>query len=111
MAFGALMILSAALSLPTGATCSYDAATATVQAQMLSARTVVANAGDGRILVDGRVCATLAADATGSSSRAPSRPRPTRSSSTSDTVAWPIRPPGGARSSSRSRVPAATPWR
>lgn len=60
MAFGALMILSAALSLPAGATCSYDAGTATVQAQMLSARAVVANAGDGRILVDGRVCGTLA---------------------------------------------------
>jgi hypothetical protein len=61
MAFGALMLLSAALSLPnTGATCSYDAATATVQAQMLSTRAVVANTGDGRILVDGRVCGTLA---------------------------------------------------
>jgi hypothetical protein len=61
MAFGALMALTAALSLPTGgATCSYDAATATVQAQMLSARVVVANAGDGRILVDGRACATVA---------------------------------------------------
>jgi hypothetical protein len=60
MALGALMVLSAALSLPTGATCSYDAATATVQAQMLSARVVVANAGDGRLLVDGRVCGTLA---------------------------------------------------
>lgn len=60
MALGALMVLSAALGLPTGATCSYDAATATVQAQMASARIVVANAGDGRILVDGRVCATLA---------------------------------------------------
>jgi len=60
MAFGALVLLSAALSLPTGATCSYDGATATVQAQMLSARAVVANAGDGRILVDGRVCGTVA---------------------------------------------------
>jgi hypothetical protein len=61
MAFGALMVLTAALSLPGGvATCSHDAATATVQAQMLSARAVVANAGDGRILVDGRVCGTLA---------------------------------------------------
>ena len=60
MAVGALMLVSAALGLPTGATCSYDAATATVQAQMLSARAVVANAGDGRILVDGRVCGTLA---------------------------------------------------
>jgi hypothetical protein len=61
MAFGALMALTAALSLPTGgATCSYDAATATVQAQMLSARVVVANAGNGRILVDGRTCATVA---------------------------------------------------
>ena len=60
MAFGALMLLSAALSVPTGATCSYDAATATVQAQMLSARAVVANAGDGRILVDGRMCGMLA---------------------------------------------------
>ena len=60
MAFGALMILSAALSLPAGSTCSYDAATATVQAQMLSARTVVGTSGEGRILVDGRVCGTLA---------------------------------------------------
>jgi len=61
MAVGALMVLTAALSLPTGgATCSYDAATATVQAQMLSAHVVVANAGDGRILVDGRPCATVA---------------------------------------------------
>jgi hypothetical protein len=61
MAFGALMVLTAALGLPTGgATCSYDAATATVQAQMLSAHVVVANAGDGRILVDGRPCATVA---------------------------------------------------
>ena len=55
MALGALLVLSAALGLPAGTTCSYDAATATVQAQMVSARTVVANAGDGRILVDGRV--------------------------------------------------------
>jgi Ca2+-binding RTX toxin-like protein len=60
MALGALLALSAALGLPAGTTCSYDAATATVQAQMVSARTVVANAGDGRILVDGRVCGTLA---------------------------------------------------
>jgi hypothetical protein len=61
MAVGALMVLTAALTLPTGgATCSYDAATATVQAQMLSARVVVANAGDGRILVDGRPCSTVA---------------------------------------------------
>jgi hypothetical protein len=59
MAIGALMALTAALSLPTGATCSYDAATATVQAQMLSAHVVVANAGDGRILVDGRACGIL----------------------------------------------------
>jgi hypothetical protein len=29
-----------------------------VQAQMLSPRVVIANAGDGRILVDGRVCAS-----------------------------------------------------
>jgi hypothetical protein len=61
MAFGAIIALTAALSLPTGgATCSYDAATATVQAQMHSARVVVAGAGDGRILVDGRACATVA---------------------------------------------------
>src|SRR6185312_478715 len=60
MAVGALMLVSAALGLPSGATCSYDATTATVQAQMLSARVVVANAGDGRILVDGRACGTLA---------------------------------------------------
>ena len=59
MAFGALMALTAALGLPTaGATCSYDAATATVQAQMLSAHVVVADAGDGRILVDGSVAQT-----------------------------------------------------
>jgi hypothetical protein len=61
MALSALMAVAAALSLPsTGATCSYDAATATLQAQMLSARIVVASAGDGRILVDGRACATVA---------------------------------------------------
>jgi hypothetical protein len=60
MAVGALMLVSAALGLPTGATCSYDPATATVQAQMHSARAVIANAGDGRILIDGRVCGTLA---------------------------------------------------
>jgi hypothetical protein len=61
MAFGALMVATAALGLPsTAATCSYDATTATVQAQMLSAHVVVANAGDGRILVDGRPCATVA---------------------------------------------------
>jgi hypothetical protein len=61
MALGALMLVSAALSLPsTGATCSYDAATATVHVQMLSARVVVGNAGDGRLLVDRRVCGTLA---------------------------------------------------
>jgi hypothetical protein len=60
MAFGALMLASAALSLPTGATCSYDATTATVEAQMRSAHVVVATAGDGRIRVDGRVCGTLA---------------------------------------------------
>ena len=60
MAFGAFLVLSAALGLPAGPTCTYDASTATVQAQMVSARTVVGNAGDGRILVDGRVCGTLA---------------------------------------------------
>jgi len=60
MALGALLALSAALGLPAGTTCSYDAATATVQAQMHSARVVIANAGDGRILVDGRACATVA---------------------------------------------------
>jgi hypothetical protein len=61
MAVGALMVLTAALTLPTGgATCSHDTATATVQAQMLSARVVVANTGDGRILVDGRPCSTVA---------------------------------------------------
>ena len=59
---GALALASAALALPAGAgaaaTCSYDAANATVHAQMLSSRVVVANAGDGRILVDGRACAS-----------------------------------------------------
>jgi hypothetical protein len=60
MAFGAFLALSAALGLPAGPTCAYDASTATVQAQMVSARTVVGNSGDGRILVDGRVCGTLA---------------------------------------------------
>jgi Ca2+-binding RTX toxin-like protein len=59
MALGAFLVLSAALGLPSGATCSYDAGTATVQVQMHSARTVVASAGDGRILVDGRACATV----------------------------------------------------
>jgi len=60
MAFGAFLALSAALGLPAGPTCTYDASTATVQAQMVSARTVVGTTGDGRILVDGRVCGTLA---------------------------------------------------
>jgi hypothetical protein len=61
MALGALMALTAALSLPsTGATCSYDAATATLQVQMHSAHIVLGSAGDGRILVDGRACATVA---------------------------------------------------
>ena len=59
---GALALACAALALPAGAraasSCSYDVANATVQAQMLSPRVVVANAGDGRILVDGRVCAS-----------------------------------------------------
>ena len=57
-----LVVASAALALPAGAgaasTCSYDAANATVQAQMLAPRVVVSNAGDGRILVDGRACAS-----------------------------------------------------
>jgi hypothetical protein len=61
----ASVIVAGALSLPAGAgaesTCSYDAATATVRAQMLSTRVVVANPGDGRILVDGRACGTVAA--------------------------------------------------
>jgi hypothetical protein len=60
MALGALLVLSAALSLPGGATCSYDATTATAQVQMHSARTVVGAARDGRILVDGHACATVA---------------------------------------------------
>jgi hypothetical protein len=58
----ALAIASAALALPAAAhaasTCSYDVANATVHAQMLSPRVVIANAGDGRIVVDGRVCAS-----------------------------------------------------
>ena len=49
-----------ALALPSGAgaaaSCSFDAPTATVQVQMLSARVVVGRAGAG-ILVDGRTCA------------------------------------------------------
>jgi hypothetical protein len=56
----AVALAVAAIALPSGAsaesTCSYDVATATVQAQMLSARVVISNAGDGRILVDGRAC-------------------------------------------------------
>jgi Ca2+-binding RTX toxin-like protein len=58
----ALAVASAALALPAAAhaasSCSYDVANATVHAQMLSPRVVIANAGDGRILVDGRVCAS-----------------------------------------------------
>ena len=58
----ALALAAAALALPAGAqaasSCSYDVANATLQAQMLSARVVIANAGDGRILIDGRVCAS-----------------------------------------------------
>ena len=57
----ALALAAAALALPVDApaasSCSYDVANATVQAQMLSPRVVIANAGDGRILLDGRVCA------------------------------------------------------
>ena len=57
----ALALAASALALPAGAraasSCSYDVANATVQAQMLSPRVVIANAGDGRILVDGRACA------------------------------------------------------
>ena len=57
----ALALVASALALPAGAraasSCSYDVANATVQAQMLSPRVVIANAGDGRILVDGRACA------------------------------------------------------
>jgi Ca2+-binding RTX toxin-like protein len=60
----AAAITIAALGLPAGAgaasSCSYDVANATVQAQMLSPRVVIANAGDGRILIDGRVCASPA---------------------------------------------------
>jgi hypothetical protein len=56
------VIAAAALALPAGASaassCSYDVAHATVQAQMLSPHVAIANAGDGRILVDGRVCAS-----------------------------------------------------
>ena len=58
----AAAITTAALGLPAGAgaasSCSYDVANATVQAQMLSPRAVIANAGDGRILVDGHACAS-----------------------------------------------------
>jgi len=53
-------IVATALALPVGATaassCSYDVANATVQAQMLSPHVVIANAGDGTILVDGHAC-------------------------------------------------------
>jgi hypothetical protein len=59
---GALAVAATALGLPAGAgaasSCSYDVANATVHAQMLSPRVVIANAGDGRILIDGRVCAS-----------------------------------------------------
>jgi hypothetical protein len=57
------VIAAMPLALPVGAgaasTCSYDAATATVQAQMLSTRTVISAGGD-RILVDGHACGVLA---------------------------------------------------
>jgi hypothetical protein len=58
----AAAIVSPALALPTGAqaasSCAYDVVNATLHAQMLSPRVVIANAGDGRIAVDGRVCAS-----------------------------------------------------
>jgi hypothetical protein len=43
----------------TGSICAYDAATATAQVQMLSARTVLSRGGD-QLLADGRPCAPLA---------------------------------------------------
>ena len=83
----ALALAAAALALPAGAeaasSCSYDVANATVQAQMLSPRVVIANAGDGRILIDGRVCAApgdgavVATVATTDQSSSPARSRPT----------------------------------
>lgn len=60
----AIALAAAALLAPAGAsaaaTCTYDPATATVQAQMLSPRVVVARAA-GAVLVDGRPCAGAAA--------------------------------------------------
>jgi hypothetical protein len=57
----ALAATALALALPVGAqaasSCFYDVANATLHAQMLSPRVVIANAGDGRILVDRRACA------------------------------------------------------
>jgi hypothetical protein len=44
----------------TGSICTYDAATATAQVQMLSARTVLSRGGD-QLLADGRSCAPLSA--------------------------------------------------
>jgi hypothetical protein len=57
---GVIAALSAP-GLPVSATptCSFDAATATAQVQMLSPRTVISRGGD-RILVDGQACAALA---------------------------------------------------
>jgi hypothetical protein len=43
----------------TGSICTYDAATATAQVQMLSARTVLSRGGD-QLLADGHRCAPLA---------------------------------------------------
>jgi hypothetical protein len=63
----ALALASAALALPAAAgaasTCSFDAAGATLQVQMLAPRVVIAGSGDGRIVVDGRPCAVPGAGA------------------------------------------------
>jgi hypothetical protein len=60
---GALAV-APALALPAtagaAATCAYDPATATVQVQMLSARTVLSRGPGGQLAADGRACGALA---------------------------------------------------
>jgi hypothetical protein len=55
----AIVACAAPAGAATGSICTYDAATATAQVQMLSARTVLSRGGD-QLLADGRPCAPLA---------------------------------------------------
>jgi hypothetical protein len=55
----AIVACAAPAGAATGSICTYDAATATAQVQMLSARTVLSRGGD-QLLADGGQCASLA---------------------------------------------------